>query len=498
MAIPASKIVSINPRLISAGGRDLAINGLLLSESSLIPLSNIALTFATADDVANYFGADSVEYKVAVKYFLGYNNSFSKPRDFIVAKRVKESEAAWLRSKPFTGKLESLKTISDGSLSLEIDGVVVNATGINLSSDTSFSNVAQTIQTAIASTVSGVSVTFSSLNNSFTITSPTVGSESSITYAVPAETGIDLATMLGLTENSGAVISQGSDSVTVAENFRRVRLLTDNWVTFTTAWQATPEEALEYAQWAGDQGVDYLYVCWSRDKMILGTGESVASALEEGNVGATAAVFGDVEHAAFIMACAASINWNRLNGTINFAFKSQDGLVSTVDGASDASKLNEKRWSYYGTHATRNDQFTFLYDGQMYGAYRYIDPYINAVWFKNVLQVSIMNGLTMAGRVPYNDLGYTMIRAWCIDPINRALYNGVINVGVTVSESQKAQMLQETGVDISEELFRNGYYLQVAEPSASIRATRESPDVYLYYTYGGSVNKITVASTVVM
>ena len=131
----------------------------------------------------------------------------------------------------------------------------------------------------------------------------------------------------------------------------------------------------------------------------------------------------------------------------------------------------------------------------MYGDYKFMDAYINAVWLKNVLQAAIMNGLTSAGRVPYNDLGYSLVRAWCMDPVKRALYNGVINTGVTLSESQRAQLIQETGSDVSEELFTNGYYLNIVEPSAAIRADRDSPDVYLYYTYGGSVNKIVMAST---
>ena len=79
MAIPASYIVAINPRLINAGGTDLEFNGLLLSKNPLIPLSSSVMIFANADTVGDYFGIESDEYKAAVIYFAGYNNSFSKP-----------------------------------------------------------------------------------------------------------------------------------------------------------------------------------------------------------------------------------------------------------------------------------------------------------------------------------------------------------------------------------------------------------------------------------
>ena len=80
MAIPASQIVSVNPRVIEAGGNDLVINGLFLTENSRIPLSSIAMTFPTADSVGAYFGLDSAEYAAARIYFQGYDNSFTKPR----------------------------------------------------------------------------------------------------------------------------------------------------------------------------------------------------------------------------------------------------------------------------------------------------------------------------------------------------------------------------------------------------------------------------------
>jgi hypothetical protein len=114
------------------------------------------------------------------------------------------------------------------------------------------------------------------------------------------------------------------------------------------------------------------------------------------------------------------------------------------------------------------------------------------------MQVSIMNGLTQAGRVPYNERGYTLIRAWLQDPINRAKNNGTIDAGVSMSESQKAQVYNETGKDLSNELFTEGYAVLVEDAGAAVRVGRQSPNISVYYTYGGSINRVEVASTAIL
>ncbi len=81
------------------------------------------------------------------------------------------------------------------------------------------------------------------------------------------------------------------------------------------------------------------------------------------------------------------------------------------------------------------------------------------------------------------------------DPINKALQNGVIEAGISLSEAQKAQINREAGKNIAEEVILSGYYVQVDDPGASARANRESPIVNLWYSYGGSINKLVVASS---
>lgn len=498
MAIPASLIVNVTPRLINAGGTDLVMNALLLTTNPLIPTSGSVVQFSSAADVGEYFGTNSDEYAFAVRYFLGYDNSFKKPRNLFIGLRVPSDVSGWLRGGKNTATLASLQAVTDGAMEIEIDGTAVSLSSVDLSSATSLSDVAATLTTAFNS---AATVTYSSFTNAFQINSDTVGASSSVSYASSPASGTDLSALLNLTAEAGAVVSPGVAAMTPAENFAAIKAITDNWVSFTTAYQATDAETLALAAWATGQGIDYLYVPWNDEDELsdITVDTSIADQLKEANAGATAGVYDyNYDTAAFVAGAIASIDWNRLNGTITLAHKHQTGLAARVNDAATATALEGKTWNFYGNYATRNDQFLRFFPGCMFGEYKFIDPYINAIWLKNVLQVSIMSGLGNVGRVPYNEQGYALIRSWIQDPVDRARRNGVIDRGLMLSESQRAQIISEVGYDISKELFTNGYYVIVEDPGASVRVNRESPTVSLYYTYAGSVHRIDLASTAIV
>jgi hypothetical protein len=495
MPIPASYIVAINPRLIPAGGNDLEFNGLLLSDNPLIPLSAPVLQFANADTVGDFFGLESDEYKAASIYFLGYNNSFAKPRHLMIGRRVKEAVGAYLRGAQYTGTLASLKLITAGTLTVEINGADVSVSDVDLSAATSYSDVATALQTALQAELAGVTVAYSSLTGAFQINGPSTGAEQTIAYASGT-----LAEALNFTQAKGAVVSLGSDALTPAENMAIIKEQTQNWVSFTTLYAATNDEHLGLSAWASSQGIEYLYVGWTADPALLvqGSTTSIADQIKAAEYGATTLVYDNSDVAVFLLGSIASVNWERYQGTINYAFKKVDGVAATVTNQTDADLLLAKGVSFMGNFATRNDDFTFFYDAKMFGDYGYVDAFVNTVWFKNVMQVSVMNGLTQAGRVPYNERGYALIRAWLQDPINRAVNNGTIDAGVVMSESQKAQVYNETGRDLTTELFTNGYAVLVEDAGAAVRVGRQSPNITVYYTYGGSINHIEVASTAIL
>lgn len=504
MAIPASQIVQVNPGLLKPGGADLEFNGLLLSESPLIPASQLVLPFPDAESVGDYFGLESPEYQAAGIYFLGYNNSFKKPRALYVGARIGKPTNAWLRGAKWQGELADITSAGSGALSVTVNGQAVTAENISFSAATSMSQAAQILEDALNAALgeseSQITASYSSLTQAWQLTGGSSGSGAAIGFASSPENGADIASLLKLTEKAGAVLSPGMDAMSETENMEAILALTKNFVCFTTVNQAAREEALAYAKWASGKGVAYLYIYWDNDPKLLQPNNqaTIAAALKAANIGATCGVWDSPEYAAMIMGTAASIDWNRRNGTITFAFKSLDGLAANVVAGADATNLKAQNMNFMGDYATRNDQFIFLYPGSMFGDWQWIDTYLNAVWLNNAIQVACMNGFRQSPRVPYTEDGYALVRAWLQDPVGRALYSGIIDTGVTLSEAQKAEVMREAGRDISTELFTDGCVIQVAEPSAAVRANRESPEVSVWYCYGGSIHQLTIASRAIV
>lgn len=497
MSIPASYIVDITPRVISAGASGIEINGLFLTTNSQLP-AGVVKEFVSSNAVAEYFGYESDEYNAAVVYFAGYQNSFKKPSVIKFASRVLNAVPAYLRGGKLNTTLEALKAVTDGSFNISIDGTKKELTGIDLSSCNSLSDVGLKIQSAI--NTADVTVTYSSLNEGFQITSGTVGAGSTISYAASGAEGTDLSSLLCLTSETGALISVSMEALSVAENMAMITGQDSNFVTITTLYNAEHEEAVNLGKWSNSSGVSYCFIVWSNEASALmpDNNNDVVSVLSAAGITNFAGVYNSVSVAAGVMGTFASIDWNRLNGAIDLAFKKVDGLAPSVTTESDAAALDKKTYTYMGKFATKNTEFNFLYKGMIVGGYVNISTYINAVWFNETIKNALLTGLSSVTKTTYNENGYSFIRAWMSDPVNQALNNGVIQTGVTLSEAQKAQIISEVGDDITPELFANGYYLLIQDPGANARSTGESPVITLYYTDGGVVKKLQIASTVIL
>ncbi|MWQ87432.1 DUF3383 domain-containing protein [Glaesserella parasuis] len=485
-SIPASQIVNVNPSVLSSGGSPLSMNAVFLSENANLPTGR-AVSFATADSVGEYFGFTSAEYQAAAVYFKGFDGSTIKPGTLIFFAYNKAAEGAFLLGASVKSlSLNELKKIN-GTLSVIIDGSEKKAASLNLSGAKSFSNAAELIGTELGS----VTVTFDSQLQAFKVASSTTGTTSTIAFA----TGTT-ADALGLSENAGASISQGSNTTTPTETMQAVIGSTLNWATFTTITEPTLEEKLEFAKWSNNQNQRFLYVGWGKEAVATQTGNttSFGAKLKESEYSGATAVYGGLDKAAFLCGTVASIDFTEKQGRITLKFKGQSGLTADVTDATIAKNLEDNGYNYYGAWATANDRFLFLSPGQISGEWKWIDAYINQIRLNSQLQLAIITLLTSAKSVPYNDIGIALQRAACNDPINEALNFGSIQVGVSLSEQQKAIINNYTGVDAASQVEAQGYYLYIGKATAQTRGNRESFPMKLFYTDGGSLHSVNLAS----
>ena len=489
MAIPARQIVDVTPRVINAGVPDLAMSGLLLTKNALCIYPDMSFSSATA--VGAYFGYDSDEYKAALKYFMGYDNAFKRPDTLKFARRIDVDVAGELIGGS-AAKLSDLKAITAGSFSIDVDGTTVNVTGLDLSSVTTQSDVA----TALQAKITGTTVTYNSNLNAFIVVSATTGENSSVSVA----TGTS-ADALGLSSATGAVAQAGMAAMSEDANMTAIARADGNWVSFTTLYSADDDEIIALAEWTNNQKVEYAYFPYtdSQGDTVPSNQNNLPNVLKNADYEGTVLLFGIVDHAVAAMSIWASVDWNRYNGLPTMAFRSQNGLAASVTDETIAENLLSMNVNYYGRYASRVEDFTFFYNGKLVGGdFGFIDAYIGNIWLRNALQNAILNGLQQVARTPYTDAGYNQIRAWCLDPINRGLNNGVIQAGLNLSEAQKAQLYNEIGQDVSEQIYTDGYFLLVEDPGAQARVERETPVCGLWYTYGGAVQKIELPATVIL
>lgn len=174
--IPASQLVSVAPSVISAGGTGLDIIGLILTTNSRVPLGANGVptvsSFSTQAAVSSFFGPASQEAALAANYFAGFVGANKVPGSVLFAQYPSSAVAAYLRGGNIsTLTLSQLQAIS-GSLNVTVDGIARDASAVNLSGATSFSNAAATIATAL--NAGGANPTIASFTASITGTVMTV------------------------------------------------------------------------------------------------------------------------------------------------------------------------------------------------------------------------------------------------------------------------------------------------------------------------------------
>jgi len=345
------------------------------------------------------------------------------------------------------------------------------------------------------------SVTYDSVSHAFCVVSPTTGASSTISYGSGT-----IAASIGLTQASGATVSQGAVAAVPGTMMDAVADATQDWASFATIFN--PDESgntnkLAFATWCNAQNNRFLYVAWDTDITPTESSNattSLGNILKTNNTSGVAPIYSAANGpalACFLMGAIASLDFSETNGRATMAFRAQSDLAPEITSRTVADNLKANGYNYYGIWGTANDSFNFLYPGLVSGDFAWIDSYVNQIWLNNQFQLALMVLLTNAKSIPYNQAGYTLIRAACQDPINQGLNFGAFRTGVTLSEQQKAIVNNSAGFRVDDVLTRQGYYLLVQDATPQVRAARGSPPCTFWYTDGGSVQQINLASILV-
>lgn len=494
-SIPASQLVAVQPGVLGAGGNPLSLNGVFLTVNTAVPIG-VVMPFPNAAAVATFFGGSSEEAHLAGIYFAGFTGCSTLPGTMYFVQFAGSPVHGYNRGGSQAGiPLTAIQALS-GTLTIALDGVSTVSAAIDLSTATSFSNAAAIAQTALqaGTPTNTATVVYDAIRGAFEIISATTGASSSVGFASSGA----MASGLKLTAATGAVLSPGAIAADPATLMNSVTAIVQNWFKFTTTAEPADSVKLQFAAWVQTTNDTYCYV--ASDSNVAALGASAASTF-----GAIVKAAGDdgviaiydpsgADLAAFNIGATASIDPTATDGRITFAYKSQAGLTPSVTDATSAANLIGNGYNFYGAYATANQPFQFYQPGQMAGQWEWDDAYTNQRIINASLQLALVELLANVKSVPYNNEGYNLIRAACADPINAALAFGSIQPGVTLSAAQAAEVNTAAGAKIDTVLSTTGYYLLVLDPGAIVRGQRGTPKCTFWYTDGGSIQKINLAS----
>ena len=360
--------------------------------------------------------------------------------------------------------------------------------------------------TGFASTsisVAGVgTVTYDSLRAAFVVTSPTTGVNSAVSFATGS-----LAAGVLLTAATGAVQSDGAAIAVPATLMNEVISVQQNWALFMTVAEQVKATKLAFAAWVQGTDQGYGYVCQDSDIAIVSPDASasfgpIVNAAEDDGIipvyDSGVAVGSTTQGscvAAFICGITASIDFNAEAGRTNYAYRGQAGLATEVFDLPTATNLKNNGYNFYGSYATRSQQFQLLQPGQISGDWDWIDPYVNQIYFNSQFQNAAVNLMAALKALPYNTSGYNLVRGAFSDVITQMGNFGGFVSGVPLTTAQQQQIVNATGDSgAPATLFATGYYLQVSAASPQTRAARGSPPSAFYYTDGGSIQQIDLSS----
>lgn len=408
--------------------------------------------------------------------------------------------------------LLTVSILSSGSLAI---GQQLNGTGVSAGTQitqlgtgvggtgTYYVSPAQAFLSGVLTAVGApVAVTYDSVSGGFQVTSGVSPGSAASTAAFATGT---LSGPLGLTQNAGAVVSQGSAALTPSAFMSGVVASTQNWATFMLAFdpdmgQTGGPQKLLFSQWNSQQNNVYAFICWDADASPTASNNAASSLgqlIKANGYGGTCVIYDTaVNTAAFVMGAIASIDFSQTNGRSTLAFKtSAAGFAAVVTSATVSTNLLANGYNFYGAFASASQAFTFLWNGTVSGAFQWLDSYINQIWLNSNFVQALISLLTQVKSIPYNQAGSALIEASLNDPINNAVNFGAIRAGITLSALQVQEVNTSAGnSQAGAVLGSRGWYLQVKPPSPQVRQARGSPPATFWYMDGQSVQAINLAS----
>lgn len=477
---------------VNVGQRQLIAR--LFDDNPLIP-TNSQVDFNSANEVINYFGANTIEALRAEQYFGWVSKEITQPRQISFARWNSAASAPQIFGARGAQSLISWQAITSGSFVLTMGASVFTLSGLDFSSAASLADVASIIQTAIRAETGGGAlwtsavVAWDATRQQFTLTGGVTGPAA--IHVAAGSGGSDIAGQLGWL-SALAVLSAGAAIQSITDVLTTSASANNNFGSFAFTATLTQDQIVEAATWNNAQNVMFMY-----SVPVTASTASAIQAAVAGIGGITLTLDPQIsgEYPEMIpMMILAATDYNQANGTQNYMFQQFD-LTPSVATDSAAQTYDNLRINYYAQTQTAGQLINLYQRGVMLGLA--VDPadqnvYANEIWLKDAMGASIMTLLLALTKVSANAQGVAQITSIVQGVISQALLNGTISVGKILSPVQQAFITQLTNDPLAWKQVQNiGYWLDVVIVPLSVNGVTQYEIQYtLIYSKDDVIRKV--------
>lgn len=490
MAISQSRYVQINTvaNATNAVQRKELVGRFITSSDVLA--TNAIVTYTSLADILTDFGENSTEYQIATKYYAYLTSQMTASNNISFANYHPQARDADITPTIAVPTLASLQAITDGSMTITIGENTATISSLDFAEATDFATIASTIQTAIQTAGTGTLWTSATVvyvpNTGFVLTSGTSGDEATIGYAGTADSGTDLSSIIGWSENTSPILSQGADAETPVVAVARIMASDSNCGSFAFIDPLTNEEISAVAEWNAAQGVEFMYSVG-----VSANYAAIQSAVSS-YTGTALTYSADGLGYYMPMAIMAATNYDTTNGAVCYMYKQFTGETPSVTSDTMANTLDALLINYYGQTQAYAQQVSFYQRGYLQGELNDMGLYANEIWLKSSISSTCLNLFLIRNRLPANNEGVAILRSVLQSSIDQALENGTIMAGKNLSAAQISRIFEITADETAyQTIQQNGYWLGIRVVQTVVNSVTEYQLQYtLVYSGGDSIRKI--------
>ena len=388
--------------------------------------------------------------------------------------------------------LADLYNVTDGALTLDMNGATVNLYGLNFAtygSSLTLNEVVQILTAAIGSNglveVSGQSIVISTSQQ---------GADVTIGYASSASSITDLSAILALTQSTAASRIDGytpgglvSEVALIQTAARCAGRSVFAW-TLDRQYRDTQDQK-DFADWAEAQDQAYFSAC-TNSVQAYNTADTTNIGFYAHNKGYIKTsvmyhnnpqVYPDVSYAALAL----SVNYALENSTLTMKFKQLTGIETVPLTETQLSSLKARR---INTYVSMGNSSSVVREGVQSADSWFTDSHVNLSNYKEELQVEVFNVFMRNKKVKYTSAGQDLLVSAAAKINNRYIRNG------TFADREEETTDNETGYTTLPACTITPAPIYSA--TTSERANRVAPPIAIVAYEAGAFHSVAIDVTV--